>query len=117
LPHAHSAAAVKDDLLVADPTQALVLRDEALPPHPFVAEFGEGPAKEAVVGATALEPDLVVVLARDQVHGNAMHRSDEADAPAIDFRAIGAYGRAVLHRRLPWLPAFAPRGEGDLLVY
>src|SRR5919108_5486399 len=94
------STAVKDDLLVTDPGDAFVLRKVALPAHPVVAEFGEGPADGVVIRAPALEPDLVPVLTCDQVHGRAVDRKDGGDAPGIELRVVRA-DRRVVRLRLP----------------
>src|SRR5207237_645781 len=83
---------------------------EALPERPLVAELIERPADEVVVGTAALEPDLVVVLARDQIDGCAVDRCDDRDAPGIDSRVVGP-NRSVVRLRL--LPRLAPLAWGS----
>src|SRR5207247_7292923 len=107
--------ASEDDLLVADPRRTVVLRREALPAHALLRELRERPADGLALGADALEPDLVAVLASDQIDGYAVDRSDHGDAPGIELGVVGANGRVVRLRLLPGLAALAWRRDEDVL--
>src|SRR5438067_1191390 len=61
-------------------------------------------------GPAALEPNLAVVLSRDQIDGCTVDRRHDGDAPGVDFRVVGA-NRGVVRLRL--LPRLAPLAWGS----
>src|SRR5438105_15242733 len=96
-----SRPAVEQYLLFSHPGETLVRRGEPLPEDALVRYLGERPAAQAVIRSAALEPYLIVVLPRDQVHRGAGDGGHERHPPAVDLGVIGADRRPVFLRRLP----------------